>query len=271
MSVLLLLVVALVTVALGVTEKQVPIVAPSSSSSSSSSAALVKHKEKHATRYGRAMASGAPGSAVTCNACNDFLDEFENTLLNAVLQVGIAGTCEEVCSFIPNEYGVALCTILCLGVGLDEFVNLLSNADLDPIYICAELDACPTDTCGPVGCTQITTLAVTPSSGKLRSTFTFSVTVKALKNTGTGVTVVVVPCPGCMGGALGWEMLNEGFTAGQTYVINSTLDTSEMDWQYQTGINNYAAYSCRYDCGDGSSTTQHGYVWSTMNGTFTIQ
>jgi hypothetical protein len=202
----------------------------------------------------------------------DFFDEFLNTLLNAALQVGVAGTCEELCSYIPNQYAQVFCSLVCLGVGLDEFINLLNDSDLDPIYLCSELAACPRDHCGATGCTTITNVVVSPNPGKLRSTFHFAITVRANKNTGTGITGIAMNCPNCnQQGQLFWATLNEGFTAGQTYVINSTLDTAEMDWTYPIGQVQFQAVSCRYDCGDGSDSTQNGYVWSDWNGTFVIK
>jgi len=202
----------------------------------------------------------------------DFFDEFLNTLLNAALQIGVAGTCEELCGYVPNQYAQVFCTLVCLGVGIDEFINFLNDADLDPIYLCSELDICPRDTCGATGCTQITSVRVSPSAGKLRTLFTFEVTLKALKNTGTGITAIVMNCPNCnMDGEIDWAVLNEGFTAGQSYVVNSTLDTAEMDWLYPIGTVQFQALSCRYGCGDGSNTQQNGYVWSQYNGTFVIK
>lgn len=204
-------------------------------------------------------------------SCTLFFDEFLNTLLNAALQVGVAGTCEELCSYVPNQYGQVFCDLLCLGVGLDEFINFLSNADLDPIYLCSELYACPKDHCGTGnGCTQITGVSVTPNSAKLRSTFTFSVTVKALKATGTGLTGVAINCPNCnKEGQLFLAALNTGFEAGRSYTFNQTLDTAEDDWDYPTGVPITAfAVSCRYDCGDASSSQQNGVVWSQYNFTW---
>jgi hypothetical protein len=205
------------------------------------------------------------------DACVDFFDEFLNTLLNAALQVGVAGTCEELCGFVPNSYGQVFCDLVCLGVGLDEFITFLQDADLDPVYLCSELAACPRDHCGTgAGCTQITGVTVTPNSGKLRSTFTFNIKVKSLKSTGTGLTGVAINCPMCnQQGQLFLATLNTGFAAGSTQSVLIALDTAEMDWDYPTGTPISAfAVSCRYDCGDASSTKQNGVIWSQYNFTW---
>lgn len=221
--------------------------------------------------HGVARHSAPQASVVTCDACVDFFDEFLNTLLNAALQVGVAGTCEELCGFVPNSYGQVFCDLVCLGVGLDEFITFLQDADLDPVYLCSELMACPRDHCGTgAGCTQITGVTVTPNSGKLRSTFTFNIKVKSLKSTGTGLTGVAINCPMCnQQGQLFLATLNTGFAAGSTQSVLISLDTAEMDWDYPTGTPISAfAVSCRYDCGDASSTKQNGVIWSQYNFTW---
>jgi hypothetical protein len=221
-------------------------------------------KPGHSQGYAGCMAS-------VSDACVDFFDEFLNTLLNAALQVGVAGTCEELCGFVPNSYGQVFCDLVCLGVGLDEFITFLQDADLDPVYLCSELMACPRDHCGTgAGCTQITGVTVTPNSGKLRSTFTFNIKVKSLKSTGTGLTGVAINCPMCnQQGQLFLATLNTGFAAGSTQSVLISLDTAEMDWDYPTGTPISAfAVSCRYDCGDASSTKQNGVIWSQYNFTW---
>ena len=206
-----------------------------------------------------------------------------------MLQIGVVGSCGELCSFIPEKYAQAFCTIVCLGVGLDEFVHLLNTADLDPVYLCTETDACPKNSCTGAHCTSITKTWVTPAKAKLRSTFTFHAQVKASAATGSGLTVFGIRCPNCnKQGVIEMAALNEGFAAGSTHVINATLDTAEVrlrsasqrrcatltapaicaqdDWQYPIGTVQFEALSCLYGCQD-----KYGKIWSKAYGSFEIE
>lgn len=141
-----------------------------------------------------------------------------------------------------------------------------NNADLDPIFLCAEVLMCPRNSC-TTNCTTIESVKVTPSSGKVRSTFVFSVTVKALAPSGTGLTVVAVKCPLCgSSGQIDFGTLTTGFSAaGQVKTFNMSLDTAEDDWHYPAGTYQFEALSCKYGCGD-----QEGAIYDQVKGTFQI-
>merc|ERR1711907_54554 len=151
---------------------------------------------------------------IACSACVDFFDEFLGVLIKGILQIGVVGSCGELCSLIPNQYGQVFCTLVCLGVCLDEFVHMLQNSDLDPVYLCAETHACPPSSCSAAHCTSIENTWVTPAKGK--------------QTTGTGLTVFAIRCPNCnKQGIDAFGELNEGFQAGTNTTVTSTLDTAE--------------------------------------------
>mmetsp|Transcript_21349 Transcript_21349/g.36434 ORF Transcript_21349/g.36434 Transcript_21349/m.36434 type:complete len:248 (-) Transcript_21349:38-781(-) len=205
------------------------------------------------------------GSVATCTDCVDFFADYTGTLLKAVLEGGV-GTCGALCSYVPlPSFAKAICDIGCIGVGFYEFTQFLNTADLDPVYVCAEVDFCPKDSCTGA-CTEIVSTHVTPSTGKLRSKFTFSAKIKALKQTGTGLTVFALRCPQCnQQGQLDFASINTGFSAGGVYSQNATLDTAEDDWQYPPGLYEYEVVSCKYACSD-----QHGAIWAKKTGSFHI-
>jgi hypothetical protein len=49
---------------------------------------------------------------------------------------GIMGSCYELCAYLTpyGQYAVDACDIICIGLGLDEFMNMLINDDIDPIW-----------------------------------------------------------------------------------------------------------------------------------------
>ena len=51
-----------------------------------------------------ACAARADGRARS-SACVDFFDEFLGVLIKGILQIGVVGSCGELCSLIPNQYG----------------------------------------------------------------------------------------------------------------------------------------------------------------------
>lgn len=59
-----------------------------------------------------------------------------------MLNVGVEGTCSDVCSQLPNSLEGAVCDLLCMYVGFDEFINLIDYEDPDPIYACEIIGLC---------------------------------------------------------------------------------------------------------------------------------
>lgn len=85
------------------------------------------------------------------------------------------------------EACIAVCTVL----GDEAFFELLNSTDLDPIYVCQLLSACPIDDCGPQ-CAVINNVTANPTSINLppqdSDFITFNVTYTLTKPwKGTGV------------------------------------------------------------------------------------
>jgi hypothetical protein len=164
-------------------------------------------------------------------------------LVDSISEGGI-GTCAALCQLIPNSVGQVICDLACVGVGFDAFTMFLNDADLDPIYVCAETFFCPKNDCNN-NCTTITSVTVTPAKAKVRTTFTFTINVHAQQASGTGLTVsmrarvrfacddrrrqiLAINCPLCnQNGVIEMADLVSGYTAGQDKQFNITLDTAE--------------------------------------------
>jgi hypothetical protein len=64
-----------------------------------------------------------------------------------ILDTGIIGTCQTLCEALAQKTGKeiigVICNIACDVVGIEEFIKLIENADLDPIYYCELAKFCP--------------------------------------------------------------------------------------------------------------------------------
>jgi hypothetical protein len=116
------------------------------------------------------------GEAVLCEGCVDLLDNGINELLNVILG-GIPAGCSQLCTAaFGTSVESEVCTALCDGVGLYEFINTLENADISPVWACLEFDACQRTTCTS-NCANITRLASNPTSATPPQAFTWTYVV----------------------------------------------------------------------------------------------
>jgi hypothetical protein len=122
-----------------------------------------------------------------CKGCIQFGDQALEQLLNAILNAGVVGSCSKLCNYVEEKtsskfVGIA-CNLFCDYVGVTEFVKLIQQADLDPIYYCELLKQCKVNDSGDA---KITTFTVTPSQGQQGTEFLFDLTYVSLNGTGTG-------------------------------------------------------------------------------------
>lgn len=82
-----------------------------------------------------------------CPTCINVADQSINILLNLILDSGIIGTCGTLCSALAQKTGSqvigTICDLACDALGIDEFIKLLDNADIDPIWYCEIARLCP--------------------------------------------------------------------------------------------------------------------------------
>jgi hypothetical protein len=82
-----------------------------------------------------------------CPTCINVAEESINILLNLILDTGIIGTCGTLCQALAQKTGSELigtiCDLVCDVVGIEEFIKLLENSDLDPIWYCEIAKLCP--------------------------------------------------------------------------------------------------------------------------------
>lgn len=119
-----------------------------------------------------------------CGACIDFADQALDFLLNYVLNVGVVGGCAEICAYAEKVTGSKLvgvvCNALCDIAGIEEFIKIIEEADLDPIWYCELLHACEIFDQGDA---NITSFTVNPPRGPQGD---FIITANWYSNNGTG-------------------------------------------------------------------------------------
>jgi hypothetical protein len=122
-----------------------------------------------------------------CKGCIEFADQALEQLLNAIVNIGIAGSCSKLCNYVEEQTGNKFigtaCNIFCDYVGITEFVKLIDQADLDPIYYCELLKQCKINDNGDA---KITKFQVSPNKGPQGTEFIFDLTYVSKNGTGTG-------------------------------------------------------------------------------------
>jgi hypothetical protein len=201
-----------------------------------------------------------------CNLCNSFMGQGINQLLNAILNVGVAGGCAELCqaAFPSKESEAKICNLLCDGVGIYTFIHLLEKfgKDIDTIYFCELLKACPVHDGGAASIDKIT---VNPPSGPQGTTFEIDVFFSVKNETSTGEMVFDVKPPKSM--PFGDGELDEGFQPGQ-YAVKFTLQAEPSEQEaFEPGTYNFQFALCDGECG---APYPHTSLLAAHAGNFTI-
>jgi len=183
------------------------------------------------------------GKVDFCSLCVSAMGEIINELLNIILNIGVIGSCEELCNFLPDKYEKAACDLICDYIGIEEFIKLVTDADPDPIWICEEGGICPHNTNGSA---LANGAWVDPQSGRAGTSFNimFNYTVTSYTSSG-GPNVVVVPPAGL---PLGGAEFNEGQPIG-TYLVGFKLDSTPSEQEpFTPGVYQVEAALCAGDC-----------------------
>ena len=231
------------------------------------------------------MKSSSPNTAITrlqdvsrnvglsfCGTCVDFADNALDYLLNAVLNLGIVGSCQAISAYIEQKFGQivgVICDLLCDYVGIDEFIKIIQKADLDPIYYCELLKACPINDHGDA---NITMLSVMPNKGPQGN---FEVQMKYTSVNGTGTGEIYIGIKTVDGIPLEDSFLLEAQQPG-TYVERINLsakpdpdcDPSQGPCEaWGPGVYFVEMAICNGECG---SKHPHSQIYSQAIANFTI-
>jgi len=202
-----------------------------------------------------------------CNPCVQLGGQGLSLLLNEILNAGVIGGCSKLCSGLPKGVERTGCDVLCAAVGIKEFIKVLNNTDLDPIYFCEEIKACPAgrdDAAGTVDGND-----VSPAAGPSGTTFAMQLRFSVVNATGVGEIRIAIE-----GGtqSVGQSFLNTGYTPGH-YATNVSLTvqndpSADPPVIWNPGTYKYAFEFCQGECG---SKHPHSKVFGQTSGTFMIQ
>ena len=201
-----------------------------------------------------------------CNPCVQLGGQGLNYLVNEILNAGVIGGCGKLCHGLKAGVERTGCDILCGAVGIEAFVKALNKTDLDPIYFCEEVHACPAGRDDAAG--SVDGNAVSPATGPAGTTFAMQVDFSVINATGVGEIRIAVKGPGP---SVGQSFLNTGFTPGH-YATNVTLATkddpsAQPPVQWLPGTYEYEFEVCQGECG---SKHPHSKVFGSTKGTFQI-
>jgi len=209
-----------------------------------------------------------------CPTCINIAEQSINILLNLILDSGIIGTCGTLCQALAEKTGSqvigTICDLVCDAVGIDEFIKLLDNADLDPIWYCEIAKLCPVNDHGDA---KITKFSILPASGPQGTTFSIDLTYVSLNGTGTGELVIDIHTPDRI--PLGSGFLAEAKKAG-TYEERITVKaepdpqcdpTQEPCEEWLPGVYNVTVQICNGECG---SKHPHSAIYDSAKGSFQL-
>jgi len=208
-----------------------------------------------------------------CPTCLNVADESINILLNLILDTGIIGTCGTLCTALAQKTSPiigTICDLACDVVGIAEFIKMLENADIDPIWYCEIARMCPINDHGDC---KITQFAIEPATGRQGTTFAINMQYVTGNGTGTGELAIGIHTPDRI--PLGASFLLEAKKPG-TYNEQITIKaepdpqcdpTQQPCEQWLPGTYNVTVEICNGECG---SKHPHSAIYDTKKGSFEL-
>ncbi|EFC47159.1 predicted protein [Naegleria gruberi] len=210
------------------------------------------------------------GDYELCDMCIQLLDQTINQLLNIILNVGVIGSCGELCGYLKGvgSLVVAACSLVCDYLGVNEFINLIDKADLDAIYGCQLVSLCPVRNCKLPTCAQFFNSRVVPQSAPKGTTFTAVTQLRVYNQTGTGELYFEVDGP-TTADISGGELVANGFQPGtfEIQVKVQTQDDEQNQIVFEPGKYTFFSAACEGECG---SKHPNSRVLATTTANFTL-
>ncbi|KNC47332.1 countin-2 [Thecamonas trahens ATCC 50062] len=198
-----------------------------------------------------------------CPICLQLMNEALDQLVNIILNVGVVGSCGDVCGKLPAKLEQVACDLVCDYVGITEFVKILQEVDPDAVYICQVLGGiCPIHDNAKVDDVK---LIVAPSSGQQGSTFSMHFSFNVVNATGAGEVALGIQPPN--GEGFGDGQLVPGFPVGPI-AISFRLQAKPSEQEpFSPGTYQVEAAVCNGECG---ATHPHTATLGTASASFVI-
>lgn len=203
-----------------------------------------------------------------CSPCVQLGQQGIQILVNYLLQVGVVGSCGKLCSKLSTKAEQVACDLVCDVVGIKAFMNALNHTDLDPIYFCEELHACPAGPDDAVA--TITGLKATPSTVAKGDEVTLECDLDVANATGVGEFRIAVDGPVTQPVGQGFALYNGIPTGQQTLSVKLKIkddDSGDFPVVWSPGNYTFKFEVCQGECG---SKHPHSKVFGKAAGSFSV-
>lgn len=206
-----------------------------------------------------------------CSPCYQLGEQGIGTLLNYILNVGVVGGCEELCSQLPSGKGVqTACDLVCSAVGIKAFMAAINNTDLDVIYFCEVLHACPAGRDDAY--LELTDIAASPASVIKGNDVKLGLQVNVTNATGVGEFRLSVDGPGSATPLSQSFFLPSGIPVGEqllsvSLTVKDGEDAQGFPKTFEPGLYNFTFHVCQGECG---SHHPHSRDFGTKMGFFNV-
>lgn len=204
-----------------------------------------------------------------CSPCVQLGTQSINILLNYILNAGVVGGCSKLCSHTQlSKANQNVCKVACGYVGIKAFKQVLKHTDLDPIYFCESLHACPAGS--DDASIKLVSVASHPTSIVKGNTIQLSVQLDVTKASGVGQFDILVEGPVSQPISQRF-LLAKGIANGtQTLTVQLTVedDTSgDIPMIWQPGSYRYTFEVCQGKC---HSKHPHSKFFGVKSGNFSL-
>lgn len=207
-----------------------------------------------------------------CNPCFQIGGQGINALLNYILNVGVIGGCGSLCAAAIPAGGIAAigCELVCAEVGVKEFVKAIENADLDPIYFCEVVHACPA--APDDAYLEYIQAAALPASVPRGQDIQMAVDLNVTNDTGVGEFSISIDGPGTATPLGQSFFIKDGIPAGEqrlavTLTLQDGKDDQGMPKTFEEGVYNFTFHVCQGECG---SKHPHSKDFGVVAGSFNV-
>ena len=215
---------------------------------------------------------GTEAEGALCNPCFQLGGSGINALLNYILNVGVVGGCGSLCAAaLPAGGAVALaCELVCIDVGIKEFIAAIEKADLDPIYFCEVVHACPA--APDDAYLELVDTAALPAIVRHGDDIKMAVELNVTNDTGVGEFGITIDGPGTATPLSQSFFLKKGIPAGEqmlsvTLTLQDGEDEQGFPKTFEQGLYNFTFHVCQGECG---SSHPHSKDFGVIAGSFNV-